>query len=101
MTEALLSVKKAAQRLGIKPTTLYDWLGKSRHGLLEIRGKLLVIDYFQGGAKGQGRIQIAATEVERIREMMRVPQMLTVPRRTPVQASSYPGITVPLGRPNV
>jgi hypothetical protein len=101
MSNELMSASEAARRLGIRPATLYDWLGKSRYGLLEIRGQLVVIAYFQGGPKGQGRIQIPSSEVERLRELMRVPQMLSVPRRPPVPMSSFPGITVPLGRPNM
>lgn len=100
MSTDFLTVKEAAQRLGIQPTTLYDWLGQSRHGLLVIRGQQVTIDYFQGGAKGQGKIQIPASEVKRLRELMRVPQQLYVPRKSPVRAVSYPGITVPLGRPS-
>jgi len=72
MNDDLLSVREAALRLGIQPTTLYDWLGSSRRGLLEIRGQRVSISYLQGGAKGQGRIWLEASEVERIRELMRV-----------------------------
>jgi transposase-like protein len=95
-----LTVKEAAKRLGIQPTTLYDWLGLSRHGLLVIRGQIVTIDYFQSGAKGQGKIQIPASEIERLHELMRVPVQFSIPRKTPVRVVSYPGITVPLGRPS-
>jgi transposase-like protein len=99
MNDEYHSVHAAAQQLGIKSTTLYDWLGQSRHGLLVIRGQQVTIDYFQGGAKGQGRIQIPASEVERIRELMRVQTCSCLPRKPPVKNANYPGITVPLGRP--
>jgi hypothetical protein len=99
MDEKLLSVSEAAQRLGIRPTTLYDWLGRSRYGLLEIRGHHVTIDYLQGGAKGQGRIRISATEVNRLNELMRVKPQTIPARRPPLPSLIFPGITVPLGRP--
>jgi excisionase family DNA binding protein len=99
MSDELLTAAEAARRLGITATTLYDWLGRSRIGELEIRGRRVTIDYLQGGARGQGRIRIEAAEVARIRELMRVVPQVPVPRRPPVRAMSFPGITVPLGRP--
>ena len=100
MTNDLQSADEAAHLLGISRTTLYDWLGKSDRGLLVIRGETVTIDYFQSGRKGQGRIQIEAQEIHRIRELMRVrPERVTI-RRTPIRKNSYPGITVPLGRPS-
>jgi hypothetical protein len=97
---ALLSAKVAAQRLGITVTTLYDWLGQSDYGLLVIRGQRTTIQYFQGGPRGQGRIQIEVAEVERLLELMRVIPQKTAPRRPPVQRDQFPGIRVPLGRPS-
>src|SRR5438128_2620078 len=68
----LLTVNEGAQRLSIKPATLYHWLGLSDFGALVIRGQPITIAYFQGGPAGQGRIRIEACEIERIREAMRV-----------------------------
>ena len=99
VAEELLTPAAAAQRLGITVTTLYDWLGKSRIGELEIRGQRVTIDFLQGGARGQGRIRIEAGEVDRLRELMRVrPQAVVVRPRAP-KVTAWPGITVPLGRP--
>jgi hypothetical protein len=97
---ALLSTKEASLRLGIAPTTLYDWLGRSDHGMLVIRGEPVKIRYFQGGPAGQGRIRIEAEEVDRLLELTRVvPQQMLI-RKTPVPRDVYPGIVVRLGRPN-
>ena len=98
--DELLNALEAARRLGIRSTTLYDWLGSSRRGLLEIRGQRVTIEYFQGGPKGQGRIFLEAAEVERIREFMRVRQTILPVRRAPIRRAMFPGITVPLGRPD-
>ncbi len=100
MDDKLLSTSEAARRLGIRPTTLYDWLGRSRAGLLVIRGQTVTIGYLQGGAKGQGRIRIPAAEIERLNELMRVTSVPVPTRRPSVPKLSFPGITVPLGRPN-
>ena len=99
MPPTMLTVAVAAEQLGVTPTTLYDWLGQSDRGLLMLRGRSVTIQYFQGGPRGQGRIRIEAAEIDRIRELMRVVPQVYVPRRPPVPAVSYPGITVPLGRP--
>ncbi len=100
MDDKLLSTSEAARRLGIRPTTLYDWLGRSRAGLLVIRGQTVTIGYLQGGEKGQGRIRIPAVEIERLNELMRVTSVPVPTRRPPVPKQSFPGITVPLGRPS-
>lgn len=100
MDRELLSTQDAARRLGITTVTLYDWLGQSDRGLLVIRGQRVAIDYLQGGAKGQGRIKITHGEVERIKDLMRVRAQHGAMRRAPVRRDSFPGITVPLGRPN-
>ena len=97
--EALLSAPAAAARLGISVTTLYDWLGQSDQGLLVIRGQRTTIEYFQGGPRGQGRIQIEAAELDRLRELMRVHPQRAIPRQLPVRRDRFPGIKVPLGRP--
>lgn len=96
----LLSPAQAGCRLGISVTTLYDWLGLSDRGLLVIRGQPVTIDYFQGGPQGQGRIRIEAAEVERVRELMRVRPQHLKPVRQRIPRQSFPGITVPLGRPD-
>lgn len=95
----LLTVREASSRLGISPTTLYDWLGRSKHGLLIVRGSVVTIDYFQGGPQGQGRIAIESSEVERILELMRVRSVVLHKRRAPT--IQYPGIYVVPGRPTV
>lgn len=100
MSDELLTAAEAARRLGITVTTLYDWLGRSRTGKLEIRGRRVTINYLQAGAKGQGRIRIEAGEIDRLRELMRVhtlPIVRRAPRTTPTH---WPGISVPLGRPD-
>jgi hypothetical protein len=98
--DELLSASEAARRLGITRTTLYDWLGRSKYGLLEIRGQSVTIDALQGGAKGQGRIRIEAREVQRLRELMRVTPLVFIGRKPIVKRQSFPGINVPLGRPH-
>lgn len=100
MSDELLTAAEAARRLGITVTTLYDWLGRSRVGELEIRGRRVTINYLQAGAKGQGRIRIEAREIDRLRELMRV-QTLPIVRRAPrTTPTHWPGISVPLGRPD-
>lgn len=99
MEDQLLSTREAAEQLGITVTTLYDWLGQSDRGLLVIRGQQTFIEYFQGGANGQGRIRIATSELERIKGLMRVRPCLALIRKAPLKNCVYPGITVPLGRP--
>jgi hypothetical protein len=99
MSDEVLSAAQSARRLGITVTTLYDWLGQSDRGLLIIRGQAVTIDYLQGGAKGQGRIQIELTEVQRLKELMRVRPQWGRPRHLPVRQTIYPGITAPLGMP--
>jgi hypothetical protein len=95
----LLTAAVAAHRLGIAVSSLYDWLGQSDHGLLFIRGQPVTIRYYQSGAAGQGRIRIEPSEVERIRELMRVLPQKAIPRRPQLHSDSFPGIVVPLGRP--
>jgi len=99
MPEEFLTAQEAARRLGIAAASLYDWLGQSDRGLLVIRGQPVTIDYLQGGPQGQGRIRIEAGEVERLKNLMRVRPQPGLPRRPPIRQCSFPGITVPLGRP--
>jgi len=100
MSDELLAAAAAARRLGITVTTLYDWLGQTDRGLLVIRGRNVAIRYFQGGRQGQGRIRIEASEVVRLKELMRVHQQVPIPRRPPIRQNAFPGITVALGHPN-
>lgn len=99
MSQELLTSREAASRLGITAATLYDWLGQSDCGLLIIRGQPVTIRYYQGGARGQGRIRIESSEVERLKELMRVVPQKAIPRRPHLRSEEFPGITVPLGRP--
>lgn len=99
MSNELLTAAEAARRLGIRVTTLYDWLGQSDHGLLRIRGAPFTIDYLQSGPRGQGKIAVEAAEVERIKQGLRVVPQSHAPLRRMPSPRSYPGITVPLGRP--
>lgn len=98
MSEELLSTTETAQRLGISRACLYDWLAQSNAGQFALRGQRVVIDYLQGGARGQGRIKIEAKEVERLKELMRVRPRPAPARAAPAQIA-FPGITVKLGRP--
>ena len=98
--EDLLAAGEAARRLGISRPTLYDWLSQSDYGLLKIRGNSVSIDYLQGGPQGAGKIMVSAAEVERIRNLMRVLPQAVVIRRPTAPPRSFPGIVVPLGRPN-
>jgi hypothetical protein len=97
--EEMLNPREAAHRLGVTRTTLYDWLGRSRRGLFVLRGRPVTMEFFQGGAMGQGRIRIAAREIDRLKELMRVPVEPARTRRPPVRRDRFPGITTPLGRP--
>jgi hypothetical protein len=96
----MLTPKQAASRLGVTTTTLYDWLGRSRRGLFVLHGQPVTVEFFQTGAEGQGRILIPATEIARLKELMRVPVERIRIRRPPAPRALYPGITVPLGRPD-
>lgn len=100
MSEELLSTKESARRLGISVASLYDWLGQSDRGTFVIRGQATTIDYLQGGPRGQGRIKLAASEVERIKQRMRVLPTRQRRRAAPVPQRVFPGIVVPLGRPD-
>jgi predicted site-specific integrase-resolvase len=99
MSGTWLTAREAAERLGITATSMYDWLARSNRGEFYLRGQQVTIDYLQGGARGQGRIRIADTEVERLLEAMRVRPQPVRPRRPPTTPHHFPGISVPLGRP--
>jgi hypothetical protein len=98
--EEMLTPRQVAARLGVTATTLYDWLGRSRRGLFVLRGQAVTVEFYQTGAKGQGRIRLPAREVERLKELMRVPVEPARVRRPPVRRDRFPGIIVPLGRPD-
>ena len=100
MAEELLPAREAARRLGVAVATLYDWLARSDRGRLVLRGRPVTVAYLQGGARGRGRIRIAAGEVERLKDLLRVRPRRPAPRHPPARPDAYPGITVPLGRPD-
>ncbi|HWB00217.1 MAG TPA: DNA-binding protein [Pirellulales bacterium] len=100
MDGELLTVREAAKRLAIKPTTLYAWFGLARRGLLVLRGENVTVHFYQTGRKGQGRISIPASEVERLRGYLQVVPPRAPIRQSPVRRLSFPGIDVPLGRPS-
>ena len=75
-------------------------LSQSDVGEFVLRGQSVTINYFQGGRKGQGRIQIEATEIERLQNLMRVRLQPQLKRRQPNRLQHFPGITVTLGRPD-
>lgn len=99
MSSELLNSEQAAARLGIAVSTFYDWLCQSNAGTFEIRGQSITIDYYQGGRRGQGRIQIERSEIERLKEAMRVFPQVARRRRPSSQRNEYPCISVPLGFP--
>ena len=96
----LLSAQETAERLGIAISTLYDWLSQSDYGQLVIRGQSVSVDYFQGGSRGEGKIQIEVAEVERIKDLMRVKPKLAPRQRTVSRHPRLPHIRGPLGRPD-
>jgi hypothetical protein len=100
MPEDFLTAAESASRLGVTRATMYAWLGLSRRNLLEIRGQRVTIEFFQTGAKGQGRIRLDAREVERIREFLRVKPTAAPERRPSVPRRTFPHISVPLGHPH-
>ena len=100
MENDLLSTNDAAQRLGVSRASLYEWLSQSDSGELVIRGQPVTIEYLQGGPKGQGRIRIEATEIERLKDLQRVRPNPVRKRRSPRRRERYPGIYVELGDPD-
>ena len=100
--DGFVRAKQAAELLGISTTTLYAWLGLSDRGLLVIQEASVTVDYLQSGPHGQGTIWISRTEINRLRELMRVrPNCL--PLRScpkPKPESKYQHITAQLGRPD-
>ena len=91
MSGKLLSSQEAAQRLGISVTSLYDWLARSDRGQFVLRGQRLTIQYLQGGARGQGRIKLEESEIERLKDAMRVHPHPSVARHQTVRRSIIRG----------
>lgn len=100
MASELLNSTEAARRLGISVASLYDWLARSQRGEFLMRGQPFTINYLQGGAQGQGRIQIEVVEVERLKDAMRVRPQPQPKRRLQYRPRQFPGINVRLGRPD-
>ena len=100
MSSGDLNSSQAAQRLGIAVSTFYEWLSQSDAGEFVIRGQAITIRYLQGGRRGQGRIRIDESEIDRLKEAMRVFPQPQPRRRPPFQLRDFPGITVQLGRPD-
>lgn len=100
MSGELLTAEEAAKRLGIAVASLYDWLRQSDQSTFCLRGHAVVIEYFQGGPRGQGRIRLEAQEIDRLKNLMRVRPRQVPPRRPPARREVFPGITVELGRPD-
>jgi hypothetical protein len=99
VSDELLSTTEAARRLGISRASLYDWLSRSNAGEFMLCSRPVTIAHLQSGAKGQGRIRIEASEIERLKDLMRVHPRRALARRPPSQPNNFPGITVKLGRP--
>ena len=99
MDSTLLTADDAATQLGVSRTTLYDWLAQSDGGRFMLRGQLVTINYLQGGRRGQGRIKIERTEVDRLMELMRVNPKLTRVRVAPRPKAALRHISAKLGRP--
>ena len=100
MRHELLSCGEAAAVLGLSKSTLYDWLSQSDAGDFVVRGKPTTIHYFQGGRKGQGRIKIAESEVNRLLSLMAVSPRSISYRKTPRPKGSLQHITTNPGRPD-
>jgi transposase-like protein len=101
VSDALLSAAEAARRLGVSRSTLYGWLVQSDQGAFQLRGQRVTIQYLQGGPRGQGRILLEPGEIDRLKDLMRVhPQRPRQPM-TPRPRPTFPGIHVPLGRPDL
>lgn len=100
MLNQTLSAGEAASRLGISVLTLYDWLGQSDGGEFVLRGQEVTIEYFQGGRRGQGRIRILQSEVDRLLNLMKVRPKSQPIRRSPRPNQPKRHITATLGRPD-
>jgi hypothetical protein len=98
--DPMLTARDAAALLGIGVTTFYAWLSQSDAGKFELRGQSITIDYYQGGRRGQGRIKLEPSEIDRLLKAMRVKPAPQPKRHVPSKPPDFPGITVPLGRPD-
>ena len=96
----LLNSKDAATALGLSVSTLYSWLMQSDAGAFEIRGQPVTICYYQGGRRGQGRIRIGQSEIERLLSLMRVSPRPNPLRKKPMKKPALQHITARLGRPD-
>ena len=100
MTNNLLNSGEAAKRLGVSTLTLYDWLSQSDAGTFVVRGHPTTIHYFQGGRKGQGRIRIPESEVNRLLSLMVVMPRAVKARKPSQKRRSLQHITAKPGRPD-
>jgi hypothetical protein len=100
MSLDLFNSAKAAQSLGVSVPTLYDWLSQSDAGTFQLRGLPVTIEYFQGGARGQGKIMLEAKEIERLLALMRVRPRPVSRRKLPTRKPTLQHITTKLGRPD-
>lgn len=100
MERKLISAQEAAKQLGVSRSTFYAWLAASDAGTFTVRGQPFSVAYYQGGAHGQGTIRIGVNEIERLLEAMRVRPRPRRQRRVLNHTVNFPGITVPLGRPD-
>jgi hypothetical protein len=102
MVDQLITSKSAAESLGINVLTLYDWLSQSDAGTFKLRGESVTIEYYQGGARGQGRIRMSLAEVQRLLSLMRVTSgSRPVPTRRQVKMKrTLQHITTRPGRPD-
>lgn len=100
MLDNTFSTMEASKYLGIRVSTLYDWLSQSDAGTFAIRGQSVTIEYFQGGSRGQGRIRIKQSELNRLTELMKVQPAPKRTRHLPQTKSVPRHITTKLGRPD-
>jgi len=100
MFDKTFSTDEAANYLGIRVSTLYDWLSQSDAGTFMLRGQQVTIEYFQGGRRGQGRIRVQQSEVARLLNLMKVRPNPKPVRRSPRPKQSQSHITAKLGRPD-
>lgn len=99
VAKLLLNSRDAAAALGVSVATLYAWLAQSDAREFQVRGQPFTIDYLQGGRRGQGRIRIESSEIDRLLEAMRAIPIRKLARRPLQQRRHFPGISVPLGLP--
>lgn len=83
-----MSVKEAAEYLGISAKTLYKWKAKaaSNGGYLMLNGCAVEFRYRQTGAMGKGKIIIEKAWLD---ELLRAMQGKTVARPKSARAKKY------------